>query len=298
MTLIQILLNCLDSISCALLPAACALCRHPLTRLTSAPICEDCWSLVVPQTSSLCARCGEDLGIAQFSTSNRALDQQSGMPERCRPCEVAPPAFEQAVAFGNYEGTMRGLIHLLKYEGMEPLASKLGNRLAAQVTALLPFGSTNAPILVIPVPLHRTKQGERGFNQATLLAQAVIRKVRALNKRARLELAPGLLERRRSTESQAGLSTHQRRRNLRGAFFVSEHAATRLQGRNVLLIDDIYTTGATARACSQALRKAGAAGIWVATAARAQREGVARWDGAIMPATQFAATSVAAATAW
>ena len=111
--------------------------------------------------------------------------------------------------------------------------------------------------------------------------------MRAADAAARLQLAPGILERRRSTESQAGLSTHQRRRNLRGAFFVSEASAARLRGRTVLLIDDIYTTGATARACSQALKKAGAHHIYVATAARAQREGVALWDGGIAANHQF-----------
>ena len=213
------------------------------------------------------------------------------MPERCRTCELAPPAFEQAVASGAYEDVMRCLIHLLKYEGMEPIATVLGKRLASQVAALLRPMAGKDPVLVIPVPLYRTRQHERGFNQARLLAQAVIRQLRTSDQCARLELAPGLLERRRSTESQASLTTHQRRRNLRGAFFVSEAAAARLRGRNVLLIDDIYTTGATARACSQALQKAGAARIWVATAARAQREGVARWDGTLLPSMQFAAST-------
>ena len=195
---------------------------------------------------------------------------------------------------------MRRLIHLLKYEGMEPIATMLGKRLAPQVAALLQSAGAE-PVLVIPVPLHRTKHRERGFNQARLLAQAVIRQVRAADPAARLQLAPGILERRRSTESQAGLSTHQRRRNLRGAFFVSEASAARLRGRTVLLIDDIYTTGATARACSQALKKAGAHHIYVATAARAQREGVALWDGGLLPTTNFAAAGSAvpaAAAAW
>jgi ComF family protein len=162
---------------------------------------------------------------------------------------------------------------------MGPVASVLGSRLAPQVAAITK--AVGRKVLVVPVPLHRSKRRERGFNQAQLLARATIRAVRRLEPTAELQLSAGLLERRRATESQAGLSTHQRRRNLRGAFFVSEKSAEKIAGRDVLLIDDIYTTGATARACSQALVKAGAAHVWVATVARAQREGVAHWDAAM-----------------
>jgi ComF family protein len=171
---------------------------------------------------------------------------------------------------------MRRLIHLLKYDGMEPVARTLGQRLAPQVSAML---KGVEKVLVVPVPLHQSKRRERGFNQALLLAKATIRAVRRLETSADLRMAAGVLERRRATESQAGLSTHQRRRNLRGAFFVSEKAAKEITGRNVLLIDDIYTTGATARECSKALKKAGAARVFVATAARAQRDGAVMWDG-------------------
>jgi ComF family protein len=128
------------------------------------------------------------------------------------------------------------------------------------------------------VPLHRSKRRERGFNQAQLLARATIDAVAKFEPGLRLTLATDLLQRSRATQSQSVLTTNQRRRNLRGAFSVCAEAAAKLAGREVLLIDDIYTTGATARACSKALRKAGAAKIWVATVARAQREGVARWD--------------------
>jgi ComF family protein len=270
------LLNPLDALSCVLLPASCALCQHSLLRLSSVPVCDDCWNHLVPQRGSLCTRCGEELGIAEFSTSNRHLDEASGYAKLCRSCETVEPAFEQAVAFGNYEGTMRRLIHLLKYDGMEPVANMLGARLAPQVSEICKRGG--GEILVVPVPLHKSKRRERGFNQAQLLARATIRAVRRLEPAVALQLATSVLERSRATESQSGLSTHQRRRNLRGAFFVSKQSAEKIAGRDVLLIDDIYTTGATARACSRVLKNAGAARVWVATVARAQREGVARWD--------------------
>ncbi len=168
---------------------------------------------------------------------------------------------------------MRSLLHLLKYEGMEPVAGPLGALMAAQIASL---PGVPAQMTVIPVPLFAGKRRQRGFNQAELLARAVARAGRAHG--LDLKVDSGILVRRRDTASQAGLTPIGRRRNVRGAFAVRGGAAGtqrpvgRLAGRNVLLIDDIYTTGATARAASSALRRAGAEQIWVATAARAQRQ--------------------------
>ena len=129
---------------------------------------------------------------------------------------------------------------------------------------------------VIPVPMHTVKQRQRGFNHAELLARAAMAEMRRRHPQWRLHLETSLLKRVRVTVSQAGLTSHQRRQNLRGAFFAPSPG--RLAGQHVLLVDDIYTTGATARACSRVLVNAGAASVRVATVARAQREGVASWD--------------------
>ncbi len=194
-------------------------------------------------------------------------------PQLCQPCRLAPPAFVKAVAYGGYHGELRSLVHLLKYEGMQPIARRLGLLLA---DSLEPFVGSATPMLVIPVPMHPEKQRRRGFNHAELLARAAIAEMRRRHPQWVLHLETGLLKRVRVTVSQAGLTTHQRRQNLRGAFFAPHPA--RLAGRDVLLIDDIYTTGATARACSRMLMNGGAASVRVATVARAQREGVATWD--------------------
>jgi ComF family protein len=196
----------------------------------------------------------------------------------CQPCRLAPPAFVKAVAYGSYQGQLRSLVHLLKYEGMQPVADRLGKFLADSLEVFAGPGPGAAPqqMLVVPVPMHPGKQRHRGYNHAELLARAATAEMRRRHPEWELHVESHMLQRARITTSQAGLTAHQRRQNLRGAFFVPRPA--RLSGRHILLIDDIYTTGATARACSRVLVNAGAASVRVATVARAQREGVASWD--------------------
>ncbi|HEX3892134.1 MAG TPA: ComF family protein [Terracidiphilus sp.] len=162
---------------------------------------------------------------------------------------------------------MRDLIHALKYSGLRPAARQLGSFLAHAVAPLA--AETRAGLVVVPVPLYRIRHAERGFNQARLLAAETVAVLRKQVPDWQLILAPGVLLRSRATESQAGLTTRQRRLNMRGAFAVPNPAA--VAGKQILLVDDILTTGATARAASRALLQAGAASVWVATLARARR---------------------------
>ena len=184
----------------------------------------------------------------------------------CIHCEESAPRFDRAVAFGEYEDAFRGLIHLLKYQGVRPAAKPLGKALAQAIRPVLAEGE----YLVVPVPLHRARRRTRRFNQAELIARAALRELRD----PRLSLDPKVLVRTRFTESQTGFTREQRRRNLRGAFAVPDPA--RVSGRRVLLVDDVLTTGATADECSRILLRAGAQQVLVATAARAvSLEGVA-----------------------
>jgi len=144
--------------------------------------------------------------------------------------------------------------------------------LAAAIAPLL--SETPVGMLVIPVPLHRTRQSRRGFNQARALAVSAIDALRKSHPGWNLSLAPSTLMRLRSTESQAGLTPRRRRQNVRGAFKVSDPGAVR--DKHILLVDDILTTGATARAAAQSIRKAGAASVYVATLARARRMNINR----------------------
>ena len=131
--------------------------------------------------------------------------------------------------------------------------------------------------MVVAVPLFPAKERQRGYNQAVLLADAALKELKKSAPEWRLRAAHGAIRRVKDTQSQFELTPSGRRRNLQGAFVVGETAG--LVGREVLLIDDIYTTGATARACAAVLRRAGASKVWVATVSRAQKEMVAMWGG-------------------
>jgi ComF family protein len=213
----------------------------------------------------MCSICGERV------LSSYAETDPEGQ-RRCPVCRRIERPFERAVAYGSYEGGLRELIHLLKYNGVRPAAKVLGRMLAQALAALAPEFELamferglydQQRILVVPVPLYKSKRCQREFNQAELIARAALKCYPAPE---RLQLAPDLLRRTRDTHSQIGLTSHQRRENLRGAFAVAR--AAEVTGRDVLLVDDVYTTGTTATECARVLRRAGARQVWVATVAR------------------------------
>jgi ComF family protein len=181
---------------------------------------------------------------------------------RCNLCQRVDPPFERAVAYGSYDSELRDLIHLLKFQQVRPAAAVLGRMLAETIANLepkMPVGK----IALVPVPLHKRKRAQRGFNQAETIARGALKQ---LSRPKRFDLCTGVLVRRRETSSQIGLTSHQRRENLRGAFAVSDPA--RVLNSDILLIDDVYTTGTTAFECARVLLRAGAARVWVATVAR------------------------------
>jgi ComF family protein len=208
-----------------------------------------------PIAGGVCAVCGERL------VSPHAYNNEHGEP-RCGLCRRMEQPYVKAGAYGSYEGGLRDLIHMLKYEGVRPAANVLGRMLSEVLTSLEPALGAQQ-VLLVPVPLHRSKMHQRGFNQAEAIARVALK---LLESRERYALLPLTLERVRATQSQIGLTRHQRRENLRGAFRVTH--PEEVSGRDILLVDDVFTTGTTASECARILRRAGAARVWVATVAR------------------------------
>ena len=167
---------------------------------------------------------------------------------------------------------MRDVVHAFKYDGLIPAARRLGRMLGQAVGELAADASSG--VLLVPVPLHRSKSAQRGFNQARLLATHAVAGLRETHPGWRLTVASSTVVRQRATKTQAGLTPRQRRLNVRGAFVVPDPRP--VKGRNVIVIDDIMTTGATARSVAQILLRVGASKVWVATLARARHEVIKR----------------------
>ncbi len=269
-----------DGLFAVLFPSNCRLCAAPLARASRLPVCEACLERIRPiEGAAVCAACGDRVLSPHFSERDGAL--------LCGMCQRIEPVFHRAAAYGSYDAGMRDLIHLLKYEHVRPAAEVLGRMLAEVIADFAdefedphlpkagrcgaPSGSSTPSLpLVIPVPLHKAKLRQRGFNQSELMARAALKQHPAA-----LELKlDAVLVRVKETASQTGLTPHQRRENMRGAFAVLRPSA--VSGRDILLIDDVFTTGTTASECARVLRRAGAARVFVATAARVLKPEAAR----------------------
>lgn len=173
----------------------------------------------------------------------------------CTICRESLANFDSAYSFGSYEGPLRKLIHLYKYAKIESLAQPLSRFLIRAIPLEQRFDA------VMAMPMHWRKQWERGFNQAELLARPVAA-------RYGLRLSSNL-RRKRYTASQAGLTEAQRRENLKGSFYVKK--PEQVAGKRILLVDDVFTTGATLRTAAAALKAAGAAHVSALTLARVDR---------------------------
>jgi len=174
---------------------------------------------------------------------------------RCALCRRGVRGFDAAYSFGFYQAELRQLIHLFKYSRVRTLAGPLGKLLAIALPREQAFD------VIIPMPLYWRKRWQRGFNQSELLAREIGRRTHLPVKNA--------LRRVRNTTAQAGLTSAKRRLNVSGAFRAKKSSA--IDGRRVLLIDDVMTTGATAASCARALQRAGARQVTLLTLARADR---------------------------
>lgn len=229
----------------ALLPPLCLGC-HAVVE-THGALCAPCWAKIGWLAPPLCACCG------------LPFDFDAGGDVRCAACLRDPPAFARARAVFRYDEASRHLILAFKHADRTQAAPAFGQWLARAGGALLQDAD-----LVAPVPLHWLRLAWRRYNQAALIARCA---ADAAGRRC----VPDLLVRRRRTPSQGELGRAERRRNVRRAFAVQPRHAAALDGARVLLVDDVFTTGATVEECAATLLAGGAAAVDVLTLARVVR---------------------------
>ena len=202
------------------------------------------WSKIAFLEAPVCDGCG------------LPFDYDLGEGVRCPACEARPRAFSRARAACLYDEHSRDLILQFKHADRLDLARLFSLWLGRAAEGLIAEADA-----VAPVPMHPLRLIRRRYNQAAEVA-------RPMAKRAGLPYWPGVLQRRRAGESQAGKSGSGRRRNVQGAYACAAGWEKRVEGKRILLVDDVMTTGATAEACARALTRAGAAAVYVAVIAR------------------------------
>ncbi len=239
-----------DAIASVFFPAGCRICDRLLTTSIRVPICEDCFMSFQRILGIACEVCGLPLP---------GLAQHEGEPLLCPACQEKTYAFDRARSFAVYADSLVRAILLLKFERIEPLGAWFADRLAEVVSA---EGDRLAADVVVPVPLHRQRERERGYNQAALVSKP-------LAKRLRLPHKAVLLMRTRARPDKQVLTLEERWESVRGAF--ATRPGSQVDNLRVLLVDDVLTTGATLDACARALGDAGAKSVIGLTVARAVR---------------------------
>lgn len=229
---------------------SCAACQTPLAAPTRGAVCAPCWRGVALIGARACVACGAPVARTCII----------GPTSRCVWCHTHGDPVTRRRAAGLYGGRLRAIIHAFKYDGRRSLARPLAVMMRSAGADILARAD-----VVVPVPLHRTRRWRRGFNQAADLA-------------ARLGVpVSNALRRVRPTPPQVGLSSAGRRRSVRDAFALSAgrwsspwDRSAGVDGRWIVVVDDVMTTGATIEACAAVLRGAGARAVWALTAAQAE----------------------------
>ena len=222
----------LNTFLLTLFPQSCPLCGCPSSDHRTAPICPACWQSITPYDGPSCQRCAKPL--------------HSEGAHVCGECIRDEPSFTSITVYGLYRGVLKKAINLLKYYSIRRLSVPLAEIL---------MSITPPPVdAVLPVPLYGKRLRQREFNQSALIARHIAKDIGAA-------LILDCLVKTKDTIPQVGLNSGERRRNIRNAFTV--HSKPEIEGRSVLLIDDVVTTGATVSECARVLKKSGAASVYV-----------------------------------
>ncbi|MGH9710410.1 MAG: ComF family protein [Candidatus Acidiferrales bacterium] len=244
----------LEALTSVLFPAPCQICGQVLTNASLLPICSDCLASLAPFRVPCCTTCGRPF------LSEVAADAANPL---CFACRRGTYGFDSARSYGEYNDQMSRAIMLLKYEKLTRLGGWFAARLEEKIRSEPEIFAAD---VAVPVPLHPARQRERGYNQAEMIARPLAQKLK-------LPLGAYLLVRTKPRPPRLLLSRRERWQTVHGAYELRKGA--RVDNLRVLLIDDVFTTGATLDACARALKTAGAKSVVGITVARVLSRGSA-----------------------
>ena len=233
-----------DDILDFIYPQTCPICRNPLKR-EEKDVCEECWKALARLPSPYCPYCK-----FFFENEDEIADHQ------CASLGTAKDRRILAVrSLSTFDDHYQKLVHRLKYDKKIQLGRRLAQELGESMLEDKEFAGCD---MVIPVPLHRARERERGFNQSEVLAEGISRAIG-------ISLTKGIMKRKRNTKDQTYLNAQQRAENVREAFVVTQ--PENIDGKRVILVDDVMTTGATLNECARMLLEVGATRVFAATLA-------------------------------
>ncbi len=230
-------------------PLDCKICEKPIRESKGYSICEDCFKAIELIEHPYCIKCGKPLLLTDFFKQNREI--------LCLECKRKKYSFEFSRSIGIYNKVLKKCIHLFKYYGEKKLAIPLGKLMVDYLLQNVEF--IKKVELIIPVPLHNNDLKKRGFNQSVLLGKAI-------GDYFSVPVREKVLIKKKLTPFQVNLSKKEREKNILSAFSVEK--PEEIEGKNILILDDVFTTGSTVEECAKELMKARANNIIVLTLAR------------------------------